>query len=203
MKKPTNRWAKLLAHDKEFVSRTIVAKGELMPMFVAHHRDGTISMFLTPFRDAEHKRMIHEFLKIMVVGADCAGFSLMHEAWVRSVKAKPGQSAQDLMREVERDGPMPSKASDREEVVTVSLVYRDDADERKALTAVGDIVRGADGNVTSVKWSKDAADLIDGAVVNIMPPDPAGQQHRDIAAWMLVNKGPAIMKALGIVEVSA
>jgi hypothetical protein len=203
MKKPTSRWAKLLAHDKEFASRTIVAKGELMPMFVAHHRDGSISMFLTPFRNPEHKRMIHEFLKIMIVGADCAGFSLMHETWGRSLTARPGQSAKELLREVERDGPMPSQASDRQEFVTVTLVYRDDADERKALAAMGDIVRGADGSVTSVKWSKDTVHLIDGAVVNIMPPDPVRQEYRDISAYLLTSKGPAIMKALGIVEISA
>lgn len=195
------RWAKQIKHDMTVAGRIITTRGELTTMFVLHNRDGSFTPLLTPLHDDDHKRRVYQFLSMMLIATDSPGFTMMSEAWQSSAPpAEPGESPTDVMRRVERDGPMPRQVSNREEVVSIAVVYRDDADDRHVISAVGGIVRGDDAKVTALDWRKDTGDFCDGAVFNIMPPAMPRPEHRAIAAHAMADIGPAIMKALGIVS---
>jgi hypothetical protein len=198
---PLTRWERQLQSDMAFAARTIIADGTLYPLFILHNRDGSFTPFRSALRDAEHKHRVYQFFGLLLVATDAAGISVMCESWVRSEQLQPGETSTALLRRVERDGPMPRQASDRQEVLTVSLAYRDDADERQVKTTIGDIIRGDDGGVVAIKWWKDG-ETLDGAVRNIMPPNPPRPEHTAIAAHAVKDMGPAIMKALDIVEVT-
>jgi hypothetical protein len=205
MKKPNkrlDRWAKQLAFDKAFAADRLVKDGELVPLFVLHKQQPNTIMtpLLTPFRDPEQKRQVHQFIAAALIAHDCVGFSYLSECWLRALP--PGEDPRAAMRRVEREGPMPSVAEDRQEVLMITIVYRDDADERMSIGAMGDIIRDAKGKVSHIQWDDDFenGELLDGAVLEIMGEDAPTPSHRSIAAHMLRENGPAIMKHLGIVE---
>lgn len=198
---PLTRWERQLQFDMAFAARGIVSAGALSPLFILHNRDGSFTPFQVPLRDPEHKHRVYQFLSLVVVATDAAGFSMISESWLSSVRTEPGETATATLRRVERDGPRPSQVSDRKEGVVIAVVYRDEADERAVKTAVGEIVRGDDGGVVALDWWKDAREALDGAVAEIMPRHPPRAEHCAIAGHAMADMGPAIMKVLGIVEV--
>jgi hypothetical protein len=196
------RWAEQLRYDMVFAEDAITTKGELPPVFVLHNPDRSVTPFVVPLRDAAHKRRVYQFLALTLLASGAVGFTMMTEAWMRDELAEPGESAEAAMARVERDGPMPSQVSNRKEIVSIVMVYRDDADERQTSGVIGEIVRADDASVAAIKWEVNAETSAAGAMVDIMPviaPDP---RHRAAAARLLIEIGPTIMQVLGIVEVA-
>jgi hypothetical protein len=193
------RWTKKVKADMGYAARILTKQGEVCPLFILHNRDGSCTALRTPLRDPEHRQRVYQFITATLISTDCPAFTLIMEAWQNEARMLPGESAAAALRP-ERDGPMPRDASDRIEVISISLVYRDAADERHSIGAVGTITRDAAGKPSISQW--DTGAFADGAVLDIMPEEPATPQHREIATYLLASKGAAIMKALGVVEIA-
>jgi hypothetical protein len=153
-----------------YVARILSKEGEVCPLFILHNRDGSCTGLRTQLRDPEHRQRVFQFITATLISTDRPAFTFIMEA------------------------------CDRVEVVSISLVYRDDANGRHSIGAVGTVRRDAAGKPSISQW--DTGAVADGTVLDIMPEEPATPQHREIATYLLASKGAAIMKALGVVEMA-
>lgn len=197
--KTTADWQKWLAYDLDFATKVLVDVGHVSQLFVLHSSNGTSRVFNAPFISEEQRRGLLVFLRARCIAHHVVGFSVINEAWMAQVANKAEAIAVDR-----GEGLMPSQRETRREVVQVSLIYRLD-EERKALGAIREIVRGADGRATGVAVPQGIpaevkADPNFGAIPNILSPETPPETLVRAAQDLLSKAGPAFMRAFGVVE---
>jgi hypothetical protein len=174
-------WHVWLTQDMNFATKQLLTDGKVSHMFVAHIADRdeliVVPLFL---RSAAEKAGMYGFLKVLCVAFDVIGFSLIAEAWVRMIETRIGESAAERSARV-LDGPLPSEAEDRKEIIAVTLVYRDDGG-RQTLTRMAEIVRNTTGKPIStspIDMPEDASG--DGAVPDILPETRPTPEQQTVA----------------------
>lgn len=197
--KTTADWQKWLDYDLAFATKTLVEIGSVGQMFVLHSSNGTSRAFLAPFTSEEQRRALLMFLRARCIAHHVIGFSVINEAWIAQVANKAEAIAVDRGEAL-----MPSQRETRREIVQVTLIYRLD-EERKALGAIREIVRGADGRATGVVSPKGISidAVIDpdfGAIPGILSPETPPEVQVRAAQDLLAKTGPAFMRAFGVVE---
>ncbi len=125
--KHADRWLKQMEFDKGFAEQMLLDSSQVRPMFVLHG-ENRVEAVLAALLLPETKAHLYRFLKMLIVARDLVGFSAISEAWMRRVDNYPGETAAAQRARVEA-GPRPSEAEDRIEVVSITLIYRDDGGE--------------------------------------------------------------------------
>jgi hypothetical protein len=178
-------------------------------MFVGHKGD-KIMPLTVDLKNHSHRRSVYSFLGIVFAAREMEGFTFFTESWVRNVKQADDESAEQMIERAMK-GPPPSEAFDRIDVLSVMMVWRDANGDRQADGWAGEIIRDARNKPTGTRdLFVDEADeplltaqhSIDGVVVDIFPPRPMVGVKLDAAREMIRVLGPALMKRLGIKEIS-
>lgn len=199
--KTTADWQKWLAYDLAIATRTLVRTGSVSQIFVLHSSNGTTQTFAAPFTSDEQRRAVLMYFRARCIAHHVVGFSVINEAWMAAVAGKAEAIAIDR-----GEGRMPSQRETRREVVQVSLIYRL-FEKRRALGAMREIIRGADGRATGVTMPDGfpadvEVDANFGAIPGILLPETPPQSQVIAAQDVLAQTGPAFMRAFGVVEVS-
>ena len=168
-------WDVQLQRDMDYAAKQLMDTGSFSPMFAIHTYDEKVVLVATPFGSEQEREMTHMVIKLMCVAHDASGFSFMGEAWVRWMDRQEGESVTAMNKRAYEV--RPSQATDRKEVVTVTLVYRDETNQRKVRGRMSEIIRDADGKITGLT-PMEMPDGVDsrGAVPDILPrrrPSPA------------------------------
>jgi hypothetical protein len=127
----------------------------------------------------------------------------MAEAWVLDAARDPALTARQQMARVTV---LPSESERRFEAVSVMLVYRDDANERRFIDAAGRIERDAGGNVTGLtplegdSMIADETETVRGAPDTLMPVEPPSAIKVTAARRFVMEHGKLAMAALGLRE---
>jgi len=173
-------WKRQMRFDIEYAKRTLLERGQVAAMFVVHTRAGA-QVYLTPLYSEATKRATYQLLHLTCIALNAEGLTFMSEAWLRKLPVMPGETQMEA-RQRASEGPMPRDAEDRIEVVMVQTAYRDaETGERKILADMREITRGTDGKPTGLKEAFEAADAIEGRVVNIFPEEPPSAAERAAA----------------------
>lgn len=132
-------WRKWLIHDVEFANNALKLYGKIDQMFVLHREREKPLLVQAGFYDGEHRRAVLNMMQMLCVAHDVRGFSCISEAWLKSVEDQA--EAERIDR---GEGVLPSQSDNRREVVSVNLIYRDGANERKSIGTVREIMRDAE-----------------------------------------------------------
>jgi hypothetical protein len=200
MHKHPKKWVENFAHDLSWGKSLLQGEGSLIPMFILHNRDGSITPFCVAFKSPGHKHSVYQFMSIVMMANESIGFSFMCEGWMIINGIHHGEDAADAMERA-LAGPSPSQSENRIEVLTLMMVYRDDADERKVISTIEDMQRDWDGKLTGFKAHDTRGAIMEGAVVDIMPEEPPDQAHVMAARAFLATKADFIMGQLDIIPI--
>jgi len=199
MAKTPAKWLGTLEHDLNWAKGILLGEGEMRPMFIMHNRDGSITPLMASFKSDSHKAAIYQFLSIFILAQDCEGFSFMCEGWMKLADQRPGESYEEALERAQQVRPMDDES--RKEVVTLMLVYRDDADERQCISALEEIERGVDGRPCGFKTIATDGAITEGAIMEIMREDRPDRDLVVAAHRFCKHKAAFIMEHLGIVGV--
>jgi hypothetical protein len=199
MDKTPAYWRGTLEHDLNWAKGIMIGEGRLLPMFIMHNRDGSITPLMCGFKSDSHKAAVYRFISILALAMDCDGFSFMCEGWMKLADIHEGETHDAAYKRAMVVRPMDDE--NRKEVVTLMLVYRDEADERQVMSALEEIERGVDAQPCGFKTISTAGAITEGAVIDILRED---RPDRDVvfAAQMFCNlKAIEIMESLGVQSV--
>jgi hypothetical protein len=142
------KWAEALAYDADFAEKTLIERGEVLPMFVIHAA-GALYILNASFESDAAKQRAYSIVQVMAIAHAADAVSMIAEAWVRSVPQRHGESEAEWRKR--GTDVMPSQAEDRIEVVSVVLGYRGKTSDRHTLHSLREIIRGDDGKPTGLK----------------------------------------------------
>jgi hypothetical protein len=198
-------WQQWVDHDLAFASRMLLRKGEIIQRFTLHSDDG-LRTILAPFTSAEQRRGTLKFLAMTACAYEAHAVSMIGEAWMSDVADRA--EAERIDR---GEGLMPSQRETRQEVVTVMIFYRNAANERRAIGAVREIVRGEDGKPSelvrlAVDPGNDAAEgdgpqADFGGVAPVLQAMPPNAAQVALARELLTAIGPKLMQILGLAAI--
>jgi hypothetical protein len=193
------KWAEQLRFDYGFAVKALKKSGSVSQMAVLHDRDGqSVTPIILKWLDREVKTRGYSYLSLLAEATEPAAFSFISEAWLRVVQRRHGESVGEHNTRA-LEGPRPSEAEDRIEIIYAMVIWRDDAGERQAAFKAGDIERDASGTVSSVKpratWKVD--DSIVGDVIGIMPEEAVSPSRRAEAIRLISAGGEAMALAAG------
>jgi hypothetical protein len=180
-------WVQQLRFDVEYAKRILLTSGEVRPMFVMHTREG-VKVFAMTAPNEEARLAIFKLLALTCIAENAEGLTFISEAWMRKLPQLAGETPAEARRRA-KQGPMPSQAEDRIEIVIVQTAYRDpETGERRVLCDAREILRGADGKPSGVKESQgEQPDSLEGRIVNIFPVEPPGEAARSLARTVLAE----------------
>jgi hypothetical protein len=207
--RPKNRvdWLKWVQHNIDFALERLKVEGEVTPMFALHKANGTMVLLeCWGFTDQMQKEAVFKFVSLAGTAHEVVAISYMAESWGLDAAIEPGLTARQQMAHVTV---LPSESERRFEAVSVMLVYRDDANERRFIDAAGRIERDADGNVTGLTPLEGASliapdevesEMVRGAPDTLMPVEPPSAIKVTAAARFVMAHGKLAMAALGLRE---
>jgi hypothetical protein len=180
-------WNAWVERDMAFATATLLDTGRVNPMFILHTQGDELMVVGTQFTSDKEKEMAQLYVQLICVAHDVKAFSFVGEAWMRLMSREIGESEAEMNKRA--FSVRPSEATDRKEIITVTLVYRDEeVGERKTIGAMAEIVRDADGKATAVNPMDMPADSVSsGAIPKILPRERPNARQRQTAQDLLDN----------------
>lgn len=191
-----------LDKDMAWGKAALLKDGEIPALFMIHSIEGgdRFLPLVVEFIDPEHKLMVYRFIRVLASAMEAPAVSLTSEAWATMHKATEGESKSDLInRSLAR--PPAEESPDRIEVLSCTLVYRDDeiGGLRRAVGRDAAIVRDKDGKIVDFKEETTGEmETPIGDVLDLMTEKPISRLIRDEAAKLINTRGGVLMRNLGI-----
>ncbi len=183
-------WLHWLDHDTTFALERLTDQGSLVPQFIVHSNDGEITPVVIPFHDAETKALMKRFMRLLCIAKEAIGVTFIHEAWMTTMPANPGESTEELERRAQQQVP-PSMSDTKAEVVLLILLYYDENGRRRSVSKIGEIIRDESGAATGTKpMSVVEDDANAGSMVDILLPERPSQALADRAKAALATLEP-------------
>jgi hypothetical protein len=183
---PPNEWTTWLEQDMAFTTKILLTSGRVTPMYILHTRGGQKLVIGATFESDNEKHMMHMYVQLMCVAHDVIAFSFHSEAWMRAMTRESGESLAEMQKRASSEHP---SDADRKEIISVTLVYRDEeaqAAGRKTLEAIGEIVRDSAGKVIAVtRMDMPAGGQSSGAILKILPNGRPNARQRQTAQDLL------------------
>jgi hypothetical protein len=137
-------WIDQLNHDADWAKTMLLQQGEVRPVFVLHC-DGIIKIISAEWSSTILKMIIMKLVAMQAALSYADAISFMAEAWQVVLKRRPGESQAAYNRRA--TSTRPNDATDREEVLTVSIVYREDGEKKHGFRSMK-IMRNSAGKIT-------------------------------------------------------
>jgi hypothetical protein len=190
-------WLAWLEADCEFAEERLLTAGVVNTLWVLHRPDGKLITYEVTFSDAEHRRLVINFMTLACIANDVAGISMIFEAWLTET-ADP----EEAERINAGKAPMPSERIDRQEVLSVQLLYRD-GNERRLIGGISLINRDAAGRAVAVTrlslgGAGSVADMTGGALLDVMLEHKPQPEQIAKAQEIMARMGGQMIVGLGI-----
>jgi hypothetical protein len=140
-------WNGQHALDVEFATTALMHNGECNPMFVIFGDRGC-KIVEGGWPDAAGKVVFFRVMGLMAAAENAVAITFMSEGWVREVRKAHNETQAEHAARCAAIAP--SQAEDRQEVLNVQMVYRED-DERHLLSTMLFIERDVAGKVVGTR----------------------------------------------------
>lgn len=139
-------WVKQNTWNVEFAKRELLERGEITPMFVLHTPSGLLPIVT----DMGDKQRIRAMVQLMCVAHDAMGLTFIGEAWMKYADENDAPRPGETLAELEQRIVPPSELERRIEVITVVTQFYTETGDRRVITSLREILRGADGKPTGL-----------------------------------------------------
>jgi hypothetical protein len=198
------KWQPILAKEMDFARAALLKRGTLPATFSLYLPDRKVRSLIASFYNPEQKAATLRYITAEVIAHNAEAMVFMTEAWAAEVgQLGEDETAQDFLKKhptiTAREQP------NRIEVIHGGLAYYDKNGARQGINVMGKIRRDEAKkviDVTGIEFSN-PADVILGAVIQVMPDRRAGDETRRRLLSMLLTQGQAMRETFEIVSVIA